>query len=745
MRIIRDSHLVAYLIVFTALYIAGYHYATLFTDQGTEVAWVWLPAGVGFAALITGGVRMWPIIAVGNIIGSAASANDPPLFLAFTVVGNCIATIIGAWLALKISPNAPTAVQLRTAFALLVGGIVAAAISATIGVVGFCHTGFAPWAEFGVQWLRWFLGDIFGIIVSASALICAVNVIEFPEYLRRDPAYSRATEKVIWLVTLGFTGFIWFRLASITSNYALALNFLPLALLTWAAIRFDHFFNAIMVLLVSLSLITLTNAGLAGIAPPGTTLDTTILVLFFAVAAFLPMMISTAISHNRHYAIQSRRRALHDQLTGLPNRTAFEQQAKLAIDEFTHFQSRYFLVYLDLDNFKLINDTCGHRAGDEMLKQIAKKLADYIGPDDQLSRLGGDEFGLILKANNLSEALARTERMRRLLDDYRFVWNDSLFSCSASFGLAPIDESITDFTQVFIAADTACHAAKELGGHCIKVQSDQDKDLAQQQSDMEWSVKLNSALEKNQFVLYGQPIEPLTDDAEKGLHFEILIRLAGHGAQHILPSVFIPAAERFKAMPRIDRWVVKNSFAYLAGKKGFSEYISSCAINLSGNTLSDPDFIGFVRDQLKESKIPGKLIIFEITETAAIHNFSQALSFIEEMQRLGCRFALDDFGSGLSSFGYLKKLSIDYLKIDGAFVRDMHKNPVDLAFVRSINDIGKSMGKKTVAEYVESAEISLLLKEIGVDYQQGNFVCHPMPLDQLVEYYNDLDYTQVSA
>ena len=419
--------------------------------------------------------------------------------------------------------------------------------------------------------------------------------------------------------------------------------------------------------------------------------------------------------------------AFHDSLTGLVNRTEFERRLEEVIscsqckDDLQHA-----LLYMDLDQFKLVNDTCGHAAGDDLLQQLSGLLHKRIRDSDTLSRVGGDEFCLLLESCSISQAKGIAENLRQLVKGFRFAWQDKVFTLGVSIGIAVIDSSSHSASETLSNADLACYAAKDMGRNCIQVYQEQDQDMIRRRGEMDWATRIDNALSQQSFLLYYQPIMPLKPNGVTS-HCEILLRLQGEDNSIIPPGAFIPAAERYQRMTAIDRWVIEHTFTHL-DKTGSPEQ-KMTTINLSGQSLSDAGLYDFVRAQLKQWHIHPHSICFEITETAAIARFRNALEFIDKVKSLGCRFALDDFGSGLSSFSYLKTLKVDFLKIDGAFVRNIIDDPMDMAIVEAINKIGHHAGIKTIAEYVETSEIKDCLNGLGVDYVQGYAIGKPSPLE----------------
>ncbi len=416
--------------------------------------------------------------------------------------------------------------------------------------------------------------------------------------------------------------------------------------------------------------------------------------------------------------------ASHDILTGLVNRREFEHRLERALKSAKAQETSYAICYLDLDQFKIINDTCGHNAGDALLGQIGALLKSKIRWRDTLARLGGDEFGLLLESCSLDEAIKTADLLREAIKEHRFSWDDRSFKLSTSIGVVPITAANENVATLISAADSACQAAKEAGRNRIHSYQENDIDLMRRRREMQWAARINNALEDDRFELFRQTILPL-QGTDNGAHYELLLRMRDENGSLVSPELFIAAAERYAIMPSIDRWVVSRAFRWLVSEADERQRLSLCSINLSGQSLTDDDFLPFVIHQLQRSGIDATKICFEITETAAIASFAQASRFIKALKDLGCKFALDDFGTGLSSFGYLKHFPVDFLKIDGSFVKEILHDPIDREMVRSINEIGHLTGKKTIAEFAENKEIITMLEGMGVDYAQGYGVDEP--------------------
>lgn len=439
------------------------------------------------------------------------------------------------------------------------------------------------------------------------------------------------------------------------------------------------------------------------------------------------------VSRERELTRKLAWQASHDALTGIPNRREFEKRLGEAIAAAKRDGTRHALLYLDLDQFKVVNDTGGHMAGDELLRQLSVLLREPLRPGDTLARLGGDEFGVLLADCPPDKARRIADKLLQVLAGFRFAWEDRLFEVGTSIGVVPIDAESRGVMQIMTAADEACYAAKGKGRNRIHVFEEGDAELAWRRSQMEWVARINEALRENRFRLYRQPIMPTRADGREPGHYEVLLRLQNADGSILPPQLFIPAAEQYDLMPAVDRWVIRTLFASqnaaLAARRRPGE---PCAclytINLSGATLNDETFPAFIREQMAAHDVPAGAVCFEITETAAIANLAKASAFMKEFVALGCHFYLDDFGSGLSSFAYLKNLPVDYLKIDGAFVRNMVDDSVDCAMVEAINRVGHVMGIRTVAEFVEDEATFRRLQSVGVDFAQGYCIGKPEPI-----------------
>ncbi len=423
--------------------------------------------------------------------------------------------------------------------------------------------------------------------------------------------------------------------------------------------------------------------------------------------------------------------ATHDALTGLINRREFERQVEETLQDAKTNGTHHAFCYMDLDQFKVVNDTCGHIAGDGLLIELATMLRHRVRETDTVARLGGDEFGILMRNIPLNEACAMAEDIRNRVRDYRYLWEGQTFEVGISIGVVPIRPDTGAAVDIFSNADIACFVAKDKGRNQIHVSSMDDVEQARRQLEMQWSVRIPSALERDRFVLHVQKIYPLDANSPEAPRCEVLVRMLEEDGSLILPGRLIPAAERFRHMPEIDRWVIHNALKLIA-QHGKQLGLAAYAINLSGQSLGQEDLLDFVKREILRSGVKPGLVTFEITETAAIRNISHAARFMAELKKMGCQFSLDDFGSGLSSFGYLKMLPVDYLKIDGSFVRNMVHDEHDHSIVVAITQIAKTLKIGCVAEYIENETTLLALKEIGVGYGQGYYLHRPEALSSQI-------------
>jgi diguanylate cyclase (GGDEF)-like protein/PAS domain S-box-containing protein len=424
--------------------------------------------------------------------------------------------------------------------------------------------------------------------------------------------------------------------------------------------------------------------------------------------------------------------ASHDSLTGLINRNEFEGRLAHCLGISRERDTDNAICYVDLDQFKVINDTFGHIAGDEVLRQVTRLLTEHIRKQDSVGRIGGDEFVMLFEHCTIDDAERLVNKVRKDIENFYFHWEGQSFRITASMGLVPVNSTTGSITEALKIADTACYAAKNLGRNRVYVYTDGDEEMARHNGEMQWVNRIYQALDEHKLRLHCQIIMPITPKNNDGIHYELLLRMENDDGGLSAPGAFLPAAERYGIACKLDRWVITSAFEWLCSNPQHVNILSLCSINLSGHSLGDDELLAFILQRFRETGIPSHKICFEITETAAISKLSCASQWIQKLRQIGCRFALDDFGSGLSSFGYLKSLPVDFLKIDGQFIKDIIGNPMNMVIVRSIHEIASVMGISTIAEFVESDATLEKLREIGIDYAQGYGICTPQPFEDII-------------
>lgn len=468
-----------------------------------------------------------------------------------------------------------------------------------------------------------------------------------------------------------------------------------------------------------------------------------VLPLFAAALVLVGLAIHRALDQRaagvtralRELTARLEHQASHDALTGLVNRPGFDALLTDALARHGSHGEEVALLYFDLDQFKVVNDTCGHAAGDELLRQLASRLGALVGEAGTLARLGGDEFGLLLPRHSLQQALPLAGSLRQEIAAQRFYWKERTFAVTASIGLVALGRDMRSVADAMSAADQACYLAKENGRDRVHIYLPDDQQVKQRWGEMHWVERLQTALDHNQFVLVAQEIRPVhfqaRPDGTPARRFELLLRMIGPDGELVAPMAFIPAAERYGLMPRVDRWVIARACRELAELRDGGLEPPTCMVNISGVSASEPGLADYIAACLRENDLEGRHLGVELTETAAVHNLDACSELMARLRRLGCPIALDDFGSGMSSFSYLRNLPIDYLKIDSAFIRKVATDPIDHAMVETIQRIAGIMGVRTVAEGVETAEVLEALSLIGVDFAQGNWVRRAVPLVQV--------------
>lgn len=449
-------------------------------------------------------------------------------------------------------------------------------------------------------------------------------------------------------------------------------------------------------------------------------------------AVYGAVLVLNDVTNIRILSRRLKYQASHDILTKLINRSEFEKRVQNAIIVAQEESIVSSVLYIDLDRFKLINDICGHIAGDELLKQVAKLIRNIADRDMSVARMGGDEFAVLIESCNIDAAEIVAKKILSSLEAYRFTWNEKTFSVEASIGLAEIRDTCDGLTYILNAVDSACYLAKESGRNCIRKYSEGDDTVIERKGQERWIQHFDTALQNDDLVLYGQTMKALQPDNPKKMSIEVLVRMLDSDGNIIPPNAFLPAVERFDRAYKLDKWIIEKVFTFLDGNKDFVERIGKCSINLSGQSMAEDDLLRFIQQKAKQYNIDSGKVCFEITETAAIANLTTAIDLINNLRDDGFLFALDDFGSGLSSFAYLKSLPVDFLKIDGIFVKDIHTDKINYAMVKAIQDMSVVLNKQTIAEYVDNEHVVELLTEMGIDYGQGFYLGKPQPLEDFV-------------
>lgn len=715
-------------IVLCALYVLGAWIATRFIALADQVVLIWPPAGLSFAALLLLGLRYWPFIPVGALLTHLLFDPVPGLFLPFSMASNTLGSICAVWLLGRLANTLPIEFTTRAGFTLLAAGLVQSIIGAGIGSTGLWLAHMLPDGSWWSAPTRWLLADLFGLIVVGPVTLSLLRRVKYG-WKAADLALPGATrgETWLWLLALLCSLLAQVVLSALLPSNALLLSFLPAGVLMWSALRLSPLMTTAGVLVVSLTVAAYANFGMGGFTTPHSLGEIVVLLIFLSTLAVFPLTVAASQYETRRATAQLLERASTDRLTGLCNRTAFEAAASTAIEK----QPRVplALVYLDLDQFKLVNDTLGHDVGDQFLSSLAGLLASLVRPGDLLARLGGDEFAVLLRDCDAATANQWADSVVQAVERYRMGHGKHVLSSTASIGLVPLEQAGPGFQEVFARADAACSAAKELGGNRVQSSAFGDAALADREAAMHWAMRLRSAVEQEQFELYFQRILPLRGDPQ-GEKIEILLRLRDSQGHLLLPGRFIPALERLSLSSRLDRHVFERVISWFEQHPQASR--RRIAINLSAASLADLALAESFENRLRRSTVAAQSITFEITETGVVRDLHLARSFIARMRALGCQVALDDFGAGYCSFAYLRDLPVDILKIDGSFVRELPDSALAMSVVRSMVDIARVLGMRTVAECVETQAIRDCLLALGVDHAQGIALHMPEPLEFLL-------------
>ena len=708
-------------LLWTALYFAGAVLASYFLRDSGDVAMFWPSAGIGYAVAVRYGVRWSAVVAAATLLYLVLTSQPSATYMLYAVAGKTAATAIAAWYVLR---GRALHLRIEDGMRLLGGGILLSVLSATFGILAMQQSGLLQGGGLVDDFVRWALGDVLGIAVTAPSLLLITTQRVVHHQLSPYHDGSSLRERMFWLALLA-TSFVAIQSLGGRGLYVLGLISLPLVLLLWSALRFSPVWTAVSTSVTVVYFSVATGLGLGGFTAPTNLVETAVLLLLLCLVATIPVMMALGGLEQRTTSYALYQRATRDTLTGLLNRTAFEEEARRRLSATS---TPVTLLYLDLDNLKIINDSTSHVAGDDMIHAIAGAIAAVVGEEAVLARTGGDEFAILLPRSEAG-AVVVARRLLTEIEAMRVPWGDQVLTTTASIGLVSATEQERDYDALFSHADAACFSAKELGGNRFHVSYPKSDEAQAHNAVMRSALRIREVLEREEFILYCQPIVPMHRSSEGNIHFEVLLRWQEPDGRIHVPAEFISAAERFRMGPRIDRYVIDATLRWLERNPHAAKSVGSCGINLSGATLTDEHFADYLAARLRRSSFPARNLCLEITETSVVRDRNRAQRFIGQMRDLGCRFALDDFGTGFCSFGYLNDLDVDFIKIDGSFIRGLDGSRLSQAVVRSIADIAHVLGKATIAEQVETEAERERLQRMEVDYAQGYLFGRPQSIE----------------
>ena len=713
---------------FAALYAVGSVVgAYVFLQQGVAVTPIWPAAGVGLAALLVLGPSAWPAIAVGAAVGQITlhftSSELNIVFLLSVVAGNALGPLAGVRATQSWHPELLLRGGAQSGIAYLGAALILAGVSTLFGVSGLILTDSIDPSQQSAALLDWFVGDLFGALIFGPLILAVLERARGRDtYVARERELSRRrlSEKVVWVLGLGLSLLV-LVVGTVSPSFRLALLAIPAALLNWSGVRFDSLFTTAVCATLAVALIVAIELPLGLPAPdaPGDRIAMTLLVTILCGA---PVIFSSIMRRIRSFSNTLRHQNLHDQLTDLPNRRFFDSELNRMLED---AREPIGIGIIDIDNFRLANDRGGQGCGDAYLRHVAVLLDGAVGKDEKLFRLAGDEFGILADGNGFAE---RMEFLRKAASGNRMAWHTHLVSLQASAGAAVVPPHCTSI-EALQAASLACKEAKDRGGDRLYYGEIAQIRGLPQRAAVQWASRINDALENDQFRLYAQIIRPVGKSTRRA-RLEVLVRLQESDGSIVLPGSFIPVAERFRQIQKIDAWVVEEAIEWLAANIEGLGWLDCVSVNLSGPTISDAGYQERLVELIQDREVPAERLAFEITERVAISDLSAARSFVSRMRGLGCRFALDDFGAGVSSFSYLKALDIDTIKIDGAFIEGMIDDRFDAATVGSVQNMASQLGLVTVAEYVSSQTLLSAVEDLGIDYAQGHALGHAVPLQE---------------
>ncbi len=710
-------------VLLTGMYFTGAVVAAFYLRTPADVTLFWPAAGIGFAVVLRYGLAYVLTIPLAMLALHVFVLPVPAEFLPYSIGSNTLATLIAGWYVRR--RTAFRSIHLSTADGLLLlrAGLLLSATSACIGAFGMIQAGMAQSQEVGRLAVQWALGDLLGV-----ASVCPVLLYLFfndgssPD-IRARPA-GRA-EMVSWAALLVVALGVVYWVGQLGTQYPLALASLPLSLLLWSAVRYPPLLTLMATSVVIICVSLMIGLGLGGFERPETLHDSVLMMSMLVVYSIIPALLLASRQEHAHASAALQQRATHDLLTGLLNRGTFEEQARQSLAASNDTMT---LLYADLDHFKLVNDSATHVAGDEMIRQVAKLFSDEFGEDTLVARTGGDEFAALLPMDERT-ANTRARRLLGAIETMRVAWQGQNLGTTGSIGLATSNAPHMTFDELLSLTDAACFAAKELGGNRSFAAASNPEDIRIRTRAMHSAMAAREALDQHRIALWCQPIVDLCNPAPLQSHFEILVRWLDTEGNLRPPAEMIAAAERYRLGPRLDRYVLDATLSWLERNPAALAQVELCSINIGGTTLVDEDFGDYFAARLRRGPLKPEQICLEITETSVVRDMTRARRFIDRVGDLGCRFALDDFGTGFCSFGYLRELDVDYLKIDGSFVRELGNGGLPEAVVRSIAEIAHVLGKRAVAEQAETEAQLEHLRRIGVDYAQGYVFQRPQPIE----------------
>lgn len=717
---------------FVALYWAGGVLGNALMVGADSVVLLWAPGALSFILLLHEGRRWWPLVALADLVFSLVATEVPPVFIPFTMAANVAGALAASTVARAAGYRPGQTFDLGTVRTMALAGLALAVASLPFGIGGLLAAGFTDPAGAPGAAAKWLVSNLFGVLVIAPALS-----LLWPRRADADapqaPTQPRRTraERVAWLSALAATLLLVAGFDGSEVRNAYAVLALPTIVLMWGALRLPARLVAAGTLACGVVLPLVAASAGGAVTEPETTLEALLLLTLLITLTLAPLILMGAIGESQRIARETLRRARSDDLTGLANRQGLEHRVGQSLAN-GRADERLVIGLLDIDNFKLVNDAGGQAAGDAFLRSIGSLLRALLPRTALLGRLSGDQF-VLLMPDAEAEAEATLRGALESVREFRLAFGEHLFSASASVGAIAFRRGQADYADLLRLVDAACATAKEQGGNRLRFAAfdSAQQVVAERTTAMRWAARLDQALRNDHFQLHCQSIVGLQAGEAGGRHLEILLRMVDPASGELLPPAqFVAAAEKFNMGPRLDRYVVDRTLAWFERQPQALAQTGLCAINLCAASVNDPGFAGFLAERFARSSVPPGKICLEITETSAVRDLNDAQQFIAAARGLGCKLALDDFGAGFCSFAYLRRLDVDFFKIDGSFVRDIESSALSLSIVRSIAEIARSIDKHTIAEFVETDAIRLRLAQLGVDFGQGYGIDRPQPIDQ---------------